>query len=105
MTVYAGDLVIGGAFTQVNGQPANRVARWNGSAWSAFGSGFLGTNDVIDALTVHAGQLVAGGSLTPNNVSGWNASAGAWQPLGGTFNGTVQSLASDGITLYAAGAF
>jgi hypothetical protein len=105
MTVYAGDLVIGGFFTQVNGQPANRVARWNGSAWSAFGSGFTGTNDVIYALAVHAGQLVAGGSLTPNNVSGWNASAGAWQPLGGTFNGTVQSLASDGITLYEAGTF
>jgi len=105
MTVYAGDLVIGGGFTQVNGQPANRVARWNGTAWSAFGSGFPGPNAQVYALTVHAGQLVAGGSLTPNNVSGWNASAGAWQPFGGTFDGTVQSLASDGITLYAAGTF
>lgn len=105
MTVYAGDLVIGGDFTQVNGQPANRVARWNGSAWSAFGNGFPGTSGQVYALTVHAGQLVAGGSLTPNNVSGWSDALGAWQPLGAAFNATVQSLASDGITLYAAGTF
>ena len=102
MTVDAGDLVIGGGFTMVNGQPANRVARWNGSAWSAFGSGLSGT---VNALAVHAGQLVAGGSLAPNYVSGWNTSLGTWQPLGAAFNATVQSLASDGITLYAAGAF
>jgi hypothetical protein len=103
MTEYAGDLVIAGSFTMVNGQPANRVARWNGSAWSAFGSGPMGT--AVNALTVHAGQLVAAGSLSPNNVVGWNASLGAWQPLGAVFTVTVQSLASDGITLYAAGSY
>jgi len=102
MTVYAGDLVIGGFFTKVNGQPANRVARWNGSAWSAFGSGLAGT---VSALAVHAGQLVAAGSFSPNNVLGWNAALGVWQPLGAAFNFTVQSLASDGVTLYAAGTF
>src|SRR5258708_33591858 len=68
MTVDAGDLVIGGGFTMVNGQPANRVARWNGSAWSAFGSGLSGT---VNALAVHAGQLVAAGARDPQYISDW----------------------------------
>jgi hypothetical protein len=105
MTVYGGDLMIGGYFKQVNGQPANRIARWNGSTWSALGSGFTGPNDVVYALTVHAGQLVAGGTLSANNVASWNESLGAWQPLGLGFDDRVTSLASDGTTLYAAGWF
>jgi hypothetical protein len=105
MTVFGGELVIGGTFTNVNGQPANRVARWNGSAWSALGGGFTGTNDHVWALTVHAGQLVAGGSLGADNVLSWSESPGVWQPLGLGLNSTVKSLASDGTTLYAAGWF
>jgi hypothetical protein len=105
MTAFGADLVIGGAFTSVNGQPANRVARWNGSAWSALGGGFTGTNDNVYALTVHAGQLVAGGTLSANNVASWNESLGAWQALGVGLNSRVTSLASDGTTLYAAGLF
>jgi trimeric autotransporter adhesin len=105
MTVFGGDLVIGGTFTNVNGQPANRVARWNGSAWSALGGGFTGQNDAVYALTEHAGQLVAGGSLGANNVLSWNESPGVWQPLGLGLNSRVTSLESDGTTLYAAGWF
>jgi hypothetical protein len=54
---------------------------------------------------VHAGQLVAGGSLGANNVLSWNESLGVWQPLGLGLNSRVTSLASDGSTLFAAGQF
>jgi hypothetical protein len=32
-------LVVGGAFTQIDAAPFSRVARWDGSAWSALGEG------------------------------------------------------------------
>jgi hypothetical protein len=36
-------------FTLAGGVPANRIAAWDGSTWSALGSGFL---DPIRVLTV-----------------------------------------------------
>ncbi|MEK7684226.1 MAG: hypothetical protein AAB466_02260, partial [Verrucomicrobiota bacterium] len=44
-TVYAavtdgsGNLYVGGNFTVIGEVVANRIAKWNGSAWSALGSG------------------------------------------------------------------
>ncbi len=35
----AGELLVGGAFTQRGTQVLNRIARWNGSRWFALGSG------------------------------------------------------------------
>src|SRR5262249_13019483 len=47
LAVSGGDLYAGGNFTQICGDaacspgntPANRVAKWNGSSWSALGNG------------------------------------------------------------------
>ena len=65
MTVYDDGsgpaLVIGGAFTAVGGVVVNRIARWNGNSWSQLGSGM---DDVVAALTVHNGELIAGGAFT-----------------------------------------
>ena len=42
--------------------PANYIAKWNGSAWSALGSGM---NGAVYALAVDgAGNLYAGGEFT-----------------------------------------
>ena len=41
-TLPSGDIVAGGNFTTIGGVSANRIARWNGTAWSPLGSG-LGT--------------------------------------------------------------
>jgi hypothetical protein len=57
-----GDLVAGGDFTTAGGVPANRVARWNGSSWSAMGSGL--NNAVWTLAVLPNGDLVAGGSFT-----------------------------------------
>jgi len=42
-------LVAGGAFAMSGGSPALGVARWDGTTWSAFGAGLLGT---VGALAV-----------------------------------------------------
>ena len=42
LAVSGTDLYAGGYFTTAGGVPANCIAKWNGSAWSALGSGMSG---------------------------------------------------------------
>jgi hypothetical protein len=62
----SGDLIVAGNFSSAGGVPVSRIARWNGTAWSAL-RGW--TNDVINALAVHPnGDLIAGGNFTTAGV-------------------------------------
>jgi trimeric autotransporter adhesin len=111
-----GDVYVGGAFTQVGGVPVNRVAKWNGVAWSALGTGASnGFNEVVFALAVAGnGDIYAGGGFTQvggvtvNNVARWNGTS--WSALGtGAGNGvdgTVYALAMAGNgSVYVGGYF
>ena len=42
LAVSGTNLYAGGDFTTAGGVPANHIAKWNGSAWSALGSGIDG---------------------------------------------------------------
>ena len=55
------NLYAGGDFTRAGGNPANRIAKWDGSAWSALGSG-MNTN--VRALAVSGNDLYVGGDFT-----------------------------------------
>jgi hypothetical protein len=57
----SGNLYIGGYFTVVGETTANHIARWDGSSWSALGSGM---NDVVAAMAVSGSDLYAGGVFT-----------------------------------------
>ena len=77
-----GDLIAGGDFTTAGGQPAAGLARWDGTAWLAFGGA-----GVIRSLTVLAnGDLLAGGTfasiggVAAANVARWNGSQ--WSAFG-----------------------
>ncbi|MDO7849557.1 hypothetical protein Q5H92_24555 [Hymenobacter sp. M29] len=106
-----GDVYAGGRFTQAGGVTANRVAKWNGSVWSALGTGFADRNDVVNALAIASnGDVYAGGSFTQTggvttaNVAKWNGTA--WSPLGAGVNATVWALATAGNgDVYAGGQF
>jgi hypothetical protein len=52
---------VGGGFTMAGGVEASRVARWDGSRWSALGDGM---DDRVSALGVWSGELIAGGYFT-----------------------------------------
>jgi len=104
----SGDLYAGGRFSVVGNVTANRVAKWNGSAWSTLGSGT--NNDVLALALDGSGNLYAGGQFSSaggtaaNFVAKWNGSA--WSALGSGTSGTVRALALDGSgNLYAGGWF
>jgi hypothetical protein len=117
LTVAPGALYVGGDFTDAGGiAAADRIAKWNGSSWSAVStadSQFPPGGGVLD-IAVSGGKVYAGGSFTN---AGGNANADflavwdgvSWQPFctapGAAFDGNVHSLEIIGQTLYVGGAF
>jgi hypothetical protein len=109
-TLYAG-----GYFTTAGGVTANYIAQWNGSAWSALGSGMGGDSPFapsVSALAVSGTTLYAGGyfttagGVTANYIAQWNGSA--WSALGSGIGGgipLVYALVVRGTDLYAGGYF
>jgi hypothetical protein len=65
-TLPNGDLIAGGNFTTAGGVTASFIDRWNGSAWSALGTGMRGiSTPMVYALTrLPNGDLIAGGNFT-----------------------------------------
>lgn len=61
LTASGNDLYAGGDFTSAGGVAANRIARWDGSKWSALGSGMSGN---VLALAISGNELYAGGNFT-----------------------------------------
>ena len=73
-TVYAG-----GDFSTAGGVSATRIAKWNGSSWSAMGSRM---NNAVLAIVVSGGTVYAGGDFS--TAGGVSASrVGRWNELRG----------------------
>ena len=122
-TVYAlavsgSDVYVGGDFTSVYSSGTTpvdgtlRIAKWNGSAWSALGGG---ASSVVLALAVNGSDVYAGGlfssvfssDTTPvagtSRIAKWDGST--WSALGGGASGTVLALAVNGSDVYVGGSF
>ncbi|MBC8042843.1 MAG: T9SS type A sorting domain-containing protein [Rhizobacter sp.] len=103
-----GNVYVGGNFLNAGGiAEADYVARWDGAAWHALGSGLNGRvygivakgNDVY----VCGDFSFAGGDVNASYLARWDGAA--WRPVGTYFNSTVRALALAGDTLYAGGNF
>jgi hypothetical protein len=113
LLVSGGTLYTGGIFTTAGGNPANCIAQWNGSNWSALGSGMVGGSfQCVYALAVSGSELYAGGYFTnaggsaANNIAKWNGSN--WSALATGITGeeaVVGAMAVSGNTVCAAGDF
>lgn len=104
----SGNLYAGGAFTLAGDVPVNRVAKWDGAAWSALGSGMEQTVVALAADAV--GNLYAGGGFTAAGgvpaafVAKWDGAA--WSGLGDGVGAVARALAVDEEgNLYAGGDF
>ena len=69
MLASGSDLYVGGSFPTAGGSAATNIAKWDGSSWSALGSGM---NQSVSALAVSGSDLYAGGDFT---TAGGEASA------------------------------
>jgi hypothetical protein len=78
MTLFEGDLAVGGGFTTAGKVRAVEVARWDGAAWAEIG----GTLEDVRSLAVYDGRLVAGrlGYCGEQIIKVWDGDS--WENLG-----------------------
>lgn len=96
-------LVAGGHFISAGGVEVNGVARWDGTAWQAFGCG-LSDHDVFSVTTWDpdgtgplSEQVVAGGGnfyvpgcVSMQGIARWDGAA--WQQVGSIVSGAAYAL-------------
>lgn len=107
IAVQGAAVYVGGQFTAAGGSPTTNLACWNGTIWSACGSGLDGA---VHAIVCQGNEVFVGGEFTAaggvpaNRIARWDGSH--WSALGIGLDGTVYALAiaADG-HLYAGGEF
>jgi hypothetical protein len=80
-------LYAAGDFTSAGGVPVNRMARWDGTSWSALGSGM---NNDVNAVTAYddgsgpalyaGGVFSTAGGVAASRIAKWDGSS--WSALG-----------------------
>ncbi len=107
-------LYAGGLFSSAGGAPAAQLAAWDGSSWTAVGSGASDTIATLETLDVQGQTLLYAGGLftqiggvTAKRIASFDGTA--WSPLGGGADNWVYAIEArnEGGTdvVYAAGAF
>ncbi len=110
VAVNAGQVYVGGFFTNCGNQFTTNIAVWNGSTWSALSNGINGLG--VTSLGIHNGEMYASGTFnraggTPvNGIAKWDGAS--WSALGTGLGGSTanaQSMASFNGLLCIAGSF
>jgi hypothetical protein len=118
-------LYAGGIFSIADGVPANTIAKWNGSSWSALAGGIGGLSvPEVAALAVFddgggsalyvGGHFTTAGAVTAKNIAKWDGTS--WSALGNGITGSLFSTSASvralavfddggGAQLYVGGAF
>ncbi|HPO14268.1 MAG TPA: BACON domain-containing carbohydrate-binding protein, partial [Candidatus Hydrogenedentes bacterium] len=107
----SGYLYAAGNFATAGGVTVNHIARWDGTSWSALGTGMDWSSIAVYALTVDGAENVyAGGGFTisgdvsAKNVAKWDGSS--WSAMGSGMNDSVNALTVDSSgNVYAGGFF
>lgn len=99
LTVHSGALIASGFFSTAGNVAAAGVARWNGSAWQAMGTGL---EDGVRDVAFFQGGYVATGYFSAGVVR-WNGSA--WEELGGGRRGFGAATAIHNNKLVVGGFF
>jgi VCBS repeat protein/putative Ig domain-containing protein/HYR domain-containing protein/HYDIN/CFA65/VesB family protein/S-layer family protein len=111
------NVYIGGDFTAVGDVLARRVAKWDGTNWSALGSPTQnGVSSGVLALAVVGTDLYVGGffftasdstqlNISTRSIARWSTTSSIWSGLDGGVDNQVIALAFIGNSLYAGGSF
>ena len=117
VTTSGSNVYVGGRFiqaTQTGGGTVNAsmIARWNGTSWSALGSG-TGLGVSVNAIAVAGSNVYVGGEfkqiggVNATNLARWDGVA--WAAVGGGLQAgaypTVRALLPAGNDLFVAGSF
>ena len=105
ITFLNGQVIAVGDFLAADGEPANRIAAWDGASWNPIGSGVPGAPVVPLSVADHRGELFVGGqfnftqgaALAQRSVFGWSTPA--------QLPNAIHVLVSTGDFLIAAGTF
>lgn len=110
LAVREGQLIVAGLFETAGGINAQNIAAWDGSSWSALGSGL---SDRTSALALYLGDLYAGGDfqmaggVSARHIARWDGDS--WHEVAGGMSGgpwpMVTALAIHGTQLVAGGWF
>jgi trimeric autotransporter adhesin len=85
MATLGGDLYVTGSFATAGAGTAANIARWDGTAWSALGSGLNGTGYALAVLGGRlyvGGRFSAAGTTAANGVAAWDPATSTWSALG-----------------------
>src|SRR6266852_4954675 len=107
-------LYAGGEFTTAGDVAANRIAKWDGTQWSALRSGMNGSvlglavfDDGTGPALYAGGEFTTAGDVAANRIAKWEGRQ--WSALGGGTNMPVYALTvfddGAGPALYAGGIF
>jgi trimeric autotransporter adhesin len=111
-TIYAaatdesGSIYVGGDFTVIGDVMAKRIAKWDGSKWSAPGAGLNWSVYAIATVgtNVYAGgRFPSSGTNVVNHVARWDGTQ--WSALDSGVNGHVYALLAFEGNLYVGGDF
>jgi hypothetical protein len=106
LCMYQGNLYAGGHFMNAEGNTAQHIAMWNGTAWSAVGTSMNGD---VHSMAVYQGQLYVSGEftqvdgVTQNHIVRWNGTS--WAAVGAGLNSDAEALIVFNGNLYAGGDF
>ncbi|HZW05488.1 MAG TPA: immunoglobulin domain-containing protein [Phycisphaerales bacterium] len=108
---WGSDLYVFGYIQDVNGQPIEGIARWDGAQWQQLGGGLqvtnVGTYARVYDVAEYNGKLVCAGYFNQangqpmNRISAWSGSG--WTNLGAGTDGYISHLEVHNGQLYAAG--
>ena len=111
----AGNVYILGEFYKIGSPGISTVARWDGTAWNALGSGNFNYNAIVNAMAVSGSDVYVGGLFTAaggvpaDSIAHWDGTA--WQAMGTGIKTDlvtgemVYAIAVNGSDVYAAGEF
>lgn len=112
------DVYAGGQFTTAGGISAVSIAKWDGAAWSALGTGLTAVgsalpavaeelfvaSDGVDGLSLYVGGVfTAAGGQPVSHVARWDGTT--WHPLGAGLDGPAYAMGMRGGLLYVGGSF